>query len=99
MSIAERNDAFRRSIPYSDNPRNKVFLTRGIFAEYSDSEIADIITMVRNFGSFNEENNCYGENDFGKIVYLGRDIFWKIDDYAGQEDTELVMTIMLSEEY
>jgi hypothetical protein len=99
MNISERNDAFRKAIPFSDNPKNKVFLTRGIYAEFSDSEVADIITAVRNLSEFTPDNDPYKEHDFGAIAFVGRKLFWKIDDYMGQDNTDLVLTIMLAEDY
>lgn len=71
----------------------------------------DIITRVRTFKDFSEDNDPYGEHDFGAFEQSGAGkIFWKIDYYApdmerGSEDpadpkqTCRVLTIMLAEEY
>ena len=37
--------------------------------------------MVQNFNDFTEDNNVYGENDFGSFDYKGEKILWKIDYY------------------
>ena len=54
---------------------------------------------VKNFDDFNESNDPYGEHDFGSFNHKGEEIFWKIDDYEGMEGYNLVLTIMLAEEY
>jgi hypothetical protein len=66
---------------------------------YTDKEIADIVTLVKVFNSFNEDNNPWEERDFGSFVYSEQKIFWKIDYYDGQDNLDLVLTIMLSDEY
>jgi hypothetical protein len=55
--------------------------------------------MVKEFNTFTEGNDPWHEHDFGSFDYKGEKIFWKIDDYEGNEGYELVMTIMLAEEY
>ena len=68
------------------------------------------MTMVSAFDSFTEDNDPYGEHDFGSIDCLGKKLFWKIDCYApnmesGSPDptdtkqTVRVLTIMLANEY
>jgi hypothetical protein len=54
---------------------------------------------VKNFDDFNEDNDPYGEHDFGSFNHKGEEIFWKIDDYEGEEGWNLVLTVMLAEEY
>ena len=66
---------------------------------------------VRDFDNFTEENDPYGEHDFGafEVEGVGR-IFFKVDyydtDYSGGSDdptdlekTRRVLTVMLAEEY
>ena len=59
---------------------------------------------------FNEDNDPYGEHDFGAIDHNGQKIYWKIDYYDsdlkyGSENpadpcqTARVITIMLANEY
>ena len=87
----------------------KVMLTKGISFK-PILEKAEIMEKVRQFDDFTEDNDPYGEHDFGSFDHNGEKIFWKIDYYDktyqyGSEDpsnpevTNRVMTIMLAEEY
>ena len=69
-----------------------------------------VLTKVRTFGAFNEDNDPYGEHDFGSFEHAGQTLFWKIDYYdrtltAGSEDpaapqvTTRVLTVMLASAY
>jgi Protein of unknown function (DUF3768) len=71
---------------------------------------AAVIELVRAFDDFTEDNDPYGEQDFGSFAFKGQLINWKIDYYAldmahGSEDpanaaiTKRVLTILLAEEY
>ncbi|MDH5327681.1 MAG: DUF3768 domain-containing protein [Gammaproteobacteria bacterium] len=102
--IAQLNDAFRRSFI-----GGRVVLTQGVYA--LDQKVQDeIFQKVMTFGDFNEDNDPYGEHDFGCVEHLGRKYFFKIDYYAEDmkhrsEDpanarvTNRVLTIMRAEEY
>jgi hypothetical protein len=81
--------------------------TRGIAGRADTNAIID---QVRQFTAFAEDNDPYGEHDFGAIDHAGEKIFWKIDYYdldlqCGSEDpsdqavTARVLTIMLASEY
>lgn len=112
--IAELNDRFRTSMGASrmaDPPiPGMVLMTAGINA-LPDSQKHAILEKVRRFDDFTEDNDPYGEHDFGVIQQEGvGKIFWKIDYYdssleKGSEDpadpsvTMRVLTIMLAEEY
>jgi len=93
--IAERYDALRKSIP-AVRPPDVVFLTRGVVALGADREVLE---LVRDFDTFTEANDPHGEHDFGSFSYEGHKIFWKIDNYDGQDGHELVLTVMLADEY
>ncbi len=66
---------------------------------------------LREFDNFTDDNDPYGEHDFGSFEHDGMKIFWKIDYYdkhcsaRGSEDpsdpeqTLRVLTIMLAHEY
>ena len=73
--IATLNDNFRKSFI-----GGQVLLTAGIAAMSSEDK-ANIISMVQNFNDFTEDNNVYGERDFGSFDYKGEKILWKIDYY------------------
>ena len=104
MTIAEQNDAFRRSFT-----GGQVLITAGIDAlpEWAQD---GIIERVLTFDAFSPDNDPYGEHDFGSFEYSGASIFWKIDCYdaklkwgspnpADPAVTRRVLTIMLAEEY
>ena len=66
--------------------------------------------QIASFDSFAEDNDPYGEHDFGSLKHRGQTVFWKIDYYdstlsAGSPDpadpavTTRVLTIMLASEY
>jgi len=92
-----RNDLLRKALPLIKHP-NIAALTCGVMALGEDA-VADIIEKVRNFNEFTPDNDPWGEHDFGSFDYKGQKIFWKIDDYHGHDGYELVLTIMLAEEY
>jgi len=94
---AQRYDALRKSIPFVQKP-NLLCCTRGIMATFPD-EVPLILKMVKEFNTFTEGNDPWHEHDFGSFDYKGEKIFWKIADHEGNEGYELVMTIMLAEEY
>lgn len=103
--IAELNDAFRQSFE-----GGKVVTTQGITALPPEKYFL-VLGEVRTFNDFTEDNDPYGEHDFGAcdVEGVGK-IFWKIDYYApdmkhGSEDptdpekTVRVLTVMFSNEY
>ena len=102
--IATLNDKFRKSFIGGE-----VLLSAGIAAMSSEDK-ANIVSLVQNFDNFNENNDPYGEHDFGAFDYKGNKIFWKIDYYdlnneymsenpANPDITNRVLTILLSCEY
>ena len=93
----ETNDALRACIPQI-SPPNLLLITRGI-KELGSQAVHEILMKVKSFNDFNEANDPWGEHDFGSLDYEGKKIFWKIDDYKGLEGYNLVLTIMLAEEY
>ena len=102
--IALQNDNFRKNLS-----QGTLVLTQGIRSN-TPEDLKEIITKVRNFDTFDENNDPYGERDFGAFDYKGRRIFWKIDNYdqeflylspdvSNPRLTNKVMTIMYAEEY
>lgn len=102
--IATLNDNFRKTFT-----GGQVLLTAGIDSMSMDDK-ANILSKVRNFNDFTEDNDPYGEHDFGAFDYKGNRIFFKIDYYdlnyefmsknpANPDITNRVLTIMLAEEY
>lgn len=98
--IARLNDAMR------ENAHNYV-ATRGILA-LDQEVVSDIFIAVQNFKDYDEDNDPYGEHDFGSFELSGTKFFWKIDYYQQDTDTwcdpldpscRRVLTIMKAEEY
>ena len=99
VKIAELNDAHRQNLQGCS-------ITRGIVA--MQDEANKVFVAVRSYTDFNEDNDPYGEHDFGSLVVAGKKIFWKIDYYDTNlknwcdpldPDCQRVLTIMLAEEY
>ena len=102
--IALQNDNFRKHLS-----QGTLVLTQGIRSN-TPEDLEAIITKVRTFDSFDENNDPYNEHDFGSFDYNGEMIYFKIDYYDKNyqylsEDpsnpnlTNRVMTVMLASEY
>ena len=115
--IASQNDAFRKGIAsnlatktQSDAPDGMVVMTQRVSA-LGVAEQVSLLLVVRNYSSFDLDNDPHGERDFGAIDLHGTKWFWKIDYYAdgncdsGSEDPSdpakcyRVLTIMHASEY
>ncbi len=105
QAIRELNDRFRRD----GQGNGSVMVTQGVQALGAET-IQRVVMAVRGFDTFSEENDPWGEHDFGAVEVDGEKIFWKIDCYdpsltKGSEDpaneaiTHRVLTIMLAGEY
>ena len=103
--IAQLNDQFRKAAGQGGH----VYMTQGIQA-LPPEDIFQVLNLVKTFNDFSEDNDPYGEHDFGAFDFKGERIFWKIDYYdksmqfgsedpADPEATERVMTVMLAREY
>ena len=84
-------------------------VTEGISAQGPEF-VAETVSAVRSFDTFTEDNDPWGEHDFGAIEMGDQKIFWKIDPYdldlqshspnpANPAVTHRVLTIMLASEY
>ena len=102
--IALLNDAFRKS-----SSGGKVMMTAGVDA-LPDTVKCAALHEVATFKAFTEDNDPYGEHDFGSFELCSRKFFWKIDYYdrelkygsedpANPDETTRVLTIMLASEY
>jgi hypothetical protein len=96
------NDAFRQRL------HGGRVVTTASLAEHP--HLSTILNLVHYYSAFSEDNDPYGEHDFGDLVFEGEKIFWKIDYYdkslsQGSEDpsdpvlTTRVLTIMRATEY
>jgi hypothetical protein len=97
-TIARANDEFRRA-------GWGVTMTVGV---QHLPDLNNLMHAVRMFDTFNEGNDPYGEHDFGKLVWRGSAVFWKIDYYNRaltggisplSPHCQRVLTVMLAEEY
>jgi hypothetical protein len=98
--IATLNDTARRNV--------MSYMTSAGVISLEPSIVGDIYTAVYNYRKFTEDNDPYGEHDFGSFKIHGQKIFWKIDYYDQQlqywcdpldPECRRVVTIMLAEEY
>lgn len=105
LKVRELNDTFRTT----GRGNGQVVITQGIQA-LSEADIRAILQKVQQFDQFSEDNDPWGEHDFGAFDHDGQKIFWKMDCYnldciAGSENpaneavTCRVLTIMLASEY
>ena len=97
--IAAINDEFRHSM-------SGCTVTRGVAA--LAPFMNEIFVKMRDFSEFTEDNDPYGEHDFGSFEACENKLFWKIDYYDENlqkwcdplsPDCNRVLTIMLAEEY
>lgn len=104
IRIRELNDAFRTTLT-----GGRAFFTPGVSEQGVEFSMA-ALAAVRAFSDFSEDNDPYGEHDFGSFDLGGEKVFWKIDYYdlslrygsndpADPAQTTRVLTIMLAEEY
>ena len=104
IRIRELNDLLRRTFA-----GGKVVMTDGV-AALPERELAQLLARVRSFDAFTNDNDPYGEHDFGSFELAGQTYFFKVDYYAldmdgGSEDpadpakTTRVLTIMRADEY
>jgi hypothetical protein len=102
--IRELNDDFRRTFV-----GGAVMITAGV-ETMPDDQSRSLLAKVRAFDAFTEDNDPYGEHDFGAVDESGTRCFWKIDYYdremtmhsdnaADPAVTTRVLTVMLAEEY
>jgi hypothetical protein len=87
----------------------QVVMTAGV-ADLPMDVKARVMLHVQRFADFNENNDPFGEHDFGRFELASETFFWKIDYYnqdmtGGSEDpsdpeeTARVLTIMFAGEY
>ena len=102
--IALQNDNFRKHLS-----QGIFVLTQGMRCNTKE-DLEAIITKVRTFDTFDENNDTYEERDFGAFDFKGKKIFWKIDNYdreflylspdvSNPRLTNKVLTIMYADEY
>ncbi len=85
------------------------FVSSGIAALGAET-VNRLVQVLTTFSDFSQENDPYGEHDFGTFDFEGKPVLFKIDYYdrdrqyhspnpADPTATERVIMIMLAEEY
>ena len=74
-TIRRLNDEFRRTFS-----GGRILMTEGT-ARLPESVQTNILQCIRAFDEFTEDNDPYGEHDFGSLGAAGNKVFWKIDYY------------------
>ncbi len=103
-SISRLNDLLR-----THGIGGKVLATPSV-VNLSSNTRAEVMNAIRDFDAFTDDNDPYGEHDFGAVEVAGDKFFFKIDYYdqtmergsdnpADSNITTRVMTIMRAEEY
>lgn len=102
--IRELNNAFRKDLSLG-----KAVMTSGVEA-LGVCAIAIAVRAVAEFSDYCDDNDPYGEHDFGAIEVAGETLFFKIDYYdlnlqdhspdaSDTAVTNRVLTLMLAVEY
>ncbi len=116
-AMAVQNDLYRKALidpiaaieAQKKNITGQVVFTNGVFSEGPEF-IQAAMVAVSAFDQFTEENDTYGEHDFGAFTVQNTKLYWKIDYYnldmtQGSErpyvpaETMRVLTIMTTSEY
>ena len=106
--IQELNDAMRSNLG-KELPNNKFVLSHDM-SDLSPDILQKVFKVVETYRNFHEDNDPYGEHDFGHFQVEGKDMYWKIDYYdhdmkhgsqdpTDEEITVRVLTIMFAHEY
>lgn len=102
--IRQLNDSFRKSFN-----GGRVIITPCV-QSLTDDDRNELMKQVQEFDNFTEDNDPYGEHDFGAINFKNDTYFWKIDYYdtdynyfspdpSDPNVTNRVLTIMRGDEY
>jgi Protein of unknown function (DUF3768) len=104
IKVRALNDHLRQSGQWG-----RIVITHGI-AALGRGAFFQIRHAIAQHTHFNTDNDPFGEHDFGKIIFQGQEVFWKIDYYDAELEyhsldpsnpdiTIRVLTIMLASEY
>lgn len=97
--VAIENDWLRTT--FSQNRFCKIYLSQIVSTH---PKIDKIILTVKSFDSFTEDNDPFGEHNFGKFKLEGESFIWKIDyadpeGFFDQTKKHKQLTVMHSSEY
>ncbi len=105
LRVRDLNDRFRTT----GQGNGTVLITHGVQAQ-GDTFLKATMAAIQSFADFGEENDPWGEHDFGAVDVAGQKVFFKFDYYdptctqgsenpANEALTHRVLTIMLAGEY
>ena len=81
--IALLNDELRKKLItgelFKADSKDKAYITRGASVFVNGMNRMQFLNNVALYRNFTEDNNPYGERDFGNFMYQKEKIFWKID--------------------
>ena len=112
--IALLNDELRKKLIsgelFKADSKDKAYITRGASVFVNGMNRMQFLNNVALYRNFTEDNNPYGERDFGNFMYQKEKIFWKIDykdnammyhspDASDPSQTIRVLTIMKASEW
>lgn len=110
-SLSAQNDAFRvhTCANGSSVALDHFVITAGVLA-LGNAYIERAVVCMRYYSDFTEDNDPWGEHDFGRFELDDQTLLWKIDYYdteleMGSPDprdpaqTRRVLTLMLAKEY
>jgi len=111
--IAEQNDRFRKTWGADFTVPGRIVMTRGV-ADLGYAEQAQIMQAVQQYNDFTEDNDPYGQHDFGVFTIQSQGkplkLYWKIDLYdrdytygavmpTSLADTRRVLTVLFPSDY
>jgi len=110
--VALQNDNFRRHLgdPSKTNVKGVVHLTRSVNT-LPDQEQTELYADIAAFSLFREDNDVWGEHDYGRVEARFGEFYFKIDyfensdcEHGSPDPSDLtrtyrVMTIAAVEEY
>ena len=103
-AIASLNDEIRRT-----GNGGRIVVTDGVH-NLPSFDARAVINAIATYDEFDQDNDFYGERDFGKFQLFGVTLMWKIDYYdlkleahsidpADPRKTVRILTVLLPSEY
>lgn len=108
--LSRQNDAFRQALGSHGKFRGRMVGTPAVSALPAEA-LNMLLEAVRDFEGFDDDDDPYGDHDFGAVTFAGEKWFWKIDCFENDEcefgaitpeqpeHCFRVLTIMRADEY
>ena len=107
-SIQVKNDGFRKAVFMGPHPDGKAFMTDSV-GNLAEQTQAMLFFKIITFDGFTQDNDPYGEHDFGCVELDGiPKVYWSINYYEDASLTEIaedplnayrVLIVMFAKEY